>query len=526
MCLVIAFGNTMPHEDPHSDRKSNEHKLIDRWDGSRRTLLKALGASAVTFGALGVGTASAEQLDRSNWSASASDVYDSGHVPAYAIGGGESWDYYSSGESQYDGLWFEVDLGSENTFDELEMDCTDSGYPRNFDVQVSDDGSSWTTVDSGSASSGSFTFSFASQTSRYFRLLVTSSANGNWLSINDLWLNDTGSSDDDDGDDGDDGDGGSSDDWFTVESDGTMTDPEGNHWQAQGVNINGEEWVWPRNNTGDADLMMDCWNFNFLRVCNILWDQCRDNEQFSDNNDIQDKIDTFTAKNAVVMLDEHCLTGGYYEDWQVDEISDYFIEWADANPDNPYLWFEVANEPGGSDNDFDLWESHVRQIIEDVRAAGHDHVIAVPGMSWGQDTGGNWSCETVGESDSFILDRGPSIVADYDNVIMDFHIYDQWEQCESKLETFLDDVQSKGMHVLAGEIGVDNNGDVSDAFDYFTNLESNYDNLSWAAWHWYGGDDNELCTSGDPEPGGYAIDDCTSPSNLTWFGEEIWDMTH
>ncbi|HEY9844568.1 MAG TPA: PA14 domain-containing protein, partial [Candidatus Caenarcaniphilales bacterium] len=43
-------------------------------------------------------------------------------------------------------------------------------------------------------------------------------------------------------------------------------------------------------------------------------------------------------------------------------------------------------------------------------------------------------------------------------------------------------------------------------------------------WAWWGGDENDLTTSGNG--GGWHINSCTNPTNLTWLGQQVWQDTH
>ena len=72
---------------------------------------------------------------------------DRADVPANALDG--SWSTrFSTDKFQTAGLYFEVNLGSPQAFNELEMDVPNSrhDYARDYDVEVSANGTSWTTV--------------------------------------------------------------------------------------------------------------------------------------------------------------------------------------------------------------------------------------------------------------------------------------------------------------------------------------------------------------------------------------------
>ena len=124
-------------------------------------------------------------LPRTGWVASASSANGS---PANAIDGniGTRW---STGVSQANGQWFQVDMGSVRTFNRIVMDAGSStgDYPRGYQVYVSNDGSNWgSLVATGVGSSAVTTVTFAMQTARYIRVNQTGSVSGIWWSIHEF----------------------------------------------------------------------------------------------------------------------------------------------------------------------------------------------------------------------------------------------------------------------------------------------------------------------------------------------------
>ncbi len=80
-------------------------------------------------------------LDRTGWVASTNAPSKGADVPANAIDGNFST-RFSSDEPQAAGLYFEVNMGSAQSFNELRMSVPNSpnDYARAFDVQVSSNG--------------------------------------------------------------------------------------------------------------------------------------------------------------------------------------------------------------------------------------------------------------------------------------------------------------------------------------------------------------------------------------------------
>ncbi len=125
-------------------------------------------------------------LDRSAWQLSASDnSSNAGDTIGNAIDGnlGSRW---SSGTGQYSGMWFQIDLGSTQSFDQIVLDATYSpnDYPASYEVDVSNDGSNWSAVATGNGSTVT-TIGFGTQSARYIKIVQTGSS-GWWWSIDEL----------------------------------------------------------------------------------------------------------------------------------------------------------------------------------------------------------------------------------------------------------------------------------------------------------------------------------------------------
>lgn len=131
-----------------------------------------------------------EVLDRTGWVASTNAPSKGADVPANAVDGNFST-RFSTDEAQAAGLYFEVDMGSAQSFNELRMSVPNSAndYARGFDVQVSNDGSSWATVANCTGTSTPEVVGFSNQTARYVRVVLTMAATGHeWWSIDEFDL--------------------------------------------------------------------------------------------------------------------------------------------------------------------------------------------------------------------------------------------------------------------------------------------------------------------------------------------------
>jgi F5/8 type C domain len=130
-------------------------------------------------------------LDRGGWTASTNTAA-SGSDAA----DGNMSTRFSSQAPQADGMYWQADLGSPQTFGELRMQVPNSpgDYARSYDLEVSGNGSTWATVASCTGTGDAETVSFPPQTARYIRVVVTmladglSTTTGSWWSIDELNL--------------------------------------------------------------------------------------------------------------------------------------------------------------------------------------------------------------------------------------------------------------------------------------------------------------------------------------------------
>ncbi len=129
-------------------------------------------------------------LSRTGWVASSNAPSSSSDAPANALDGNLN-SRFSTDEDQKPGLYFEVDLGSPASFDELLMDIPNSShdYARGYEVEVSNNGTSWTTVATCAGSGTSEIVSFPSQKAQYVKVVLTASNASWWWSIDEFYLN-------------------------------------------------------------------------------------------------------------------------------------------------------------------------------------------------------------------------------------------------------------------------------------------------------------------------------------------------
>lgn len=122
-------------------------------------------------------------LGETGWTASSSTA-SAGDPPANAIDGNINT-RFSTDADQASGQWFQVNLGSSQTFNQIEMDSGGSAgdYARGYNVEVSTNGSTFTSVATGTGTASPETVTFTAQTAQYIRVVLTAASTTNWWSI-------------------------------------------------------------------------------------------------------------------------------------------------------------------------------------------------------------------------------------------------------------------------------------------------------------------------------------------------------
>jgi hypothetical protein len=123
---------------------------------------------------------------RTGWVATASSTCAS-DTPNHALDDDVST-RWSTGLSQTNGMFFQVDMLTARSFTKITLDAGSSNgdYPRAYSVYVSQDGTNWgSAVATGTGSGQLVTITFASQNARYIKI-VQSGSSSNWWSIHEL----------------------------------------------------------------------------------------------------------------------------------------------------------------------------------------------------------------------------------------------------------------------------------------------------------------------------------------------------
>jgi beta-glucanase (GH16 family) len=148
------------------------------------------GYSLYDFNVYGAASAAAA-LGRSTWTATASTTEPGGN-PTNALDGGLAT-RWSSGKPMTGGEWFQIDLGSVQSFNRIALHSGDSvhDYARGYRILISNNGTDWATqapVAVASGNSPAIDVSLASAVSARFVRIVQTGTASYWWSIAELNL--------------------------------------------------------------------------------------------------------------------------------------------------------------------------------------------------------------------------------------------------------------------------------------------------------------------------------------------------
>jgi beta-glucosidase len=92
---------------------------------------------------------------------------------------------FSTDTDQTAGMYYEVNMGSPQTFNQIQLAFPDwaTDYAPDYNVEVSDNGSSWTVVASCYGNGSPETATFAAQTAQYVEVVLTTPDPSSWWSI-------------------------------------------------------------------------------------------------------------------------------------------------------------------------------------------------------------------------------------------------------------------------------------------------------------------------------------------------------
>jgi len=155
--------------------------------GTTTTTTKAT-TTTVASGANCSATISGTQLNEGAFAASTNAPSSATDTPQNAItnaGDNGLNSRFSTDEAQASGLYFRVNMGSAQNFNEIDMDSTNwpGDFAVGYNVQVSPNGTSWSTVATCTGTGTPEVVSFPAQTDQYVQVVLNTASTGSWWSI-------------------------------------------------------------------------------------------------------------------------------------------------------------------------------------------------------------------------------------------------------------------------------------------------------------------------------------------------------
>ena len=173
-----------------------------------------------------------------------------------------------------------------------------------------------------------------------------------------------------------------------------LVDPDGNRFYPIGANVavrqgqyeEGYTFNWNGTATGRA-AAVKAWGWNTVRA-NLICVPPPSPTVDELNTGIDAFIDEFTAQHIVVMVDCHDVTGADLAPsaGRVQALYPFWERLARKYRDNPYVWFNMFNEPvsGGSDADVRNWMSLQQSALAHLRAIAPYNVFVADIPRYGQ----------------------------------------------------------------------------------------------------------------------------------------------
>ncbi|HYZ24316.1 MAG TPA: cellulase family glycosylhydrolase [Rhodopila sp.] len=232
---------------------------------------------------------------------------------------------------------------------------------------------------------------------------------------------------------------------------GTIRDPSGNSFTAEGINVYDSQMG------AASQILSDFPGINFVRL-NVF--------NYQSPSAYSSFIQTMTSHGVVVELEDHTNSNGSnngggagaaFSGSQLSNELNWYSSVASAYASNPYVWFGTDNEPpsGG----LSTWQ---QETYNAIRNAGNNNPILM---------------EMSGAPKGTISDSGmdPSVYASMSNIIADAHFYG-WNSNFSTDQQTVDSSLTNVVHwaqsmqsasgtvpVIIGEYGISTNGSSDDS---------------------------------------------------------------
>lgn len=168
--------------------------------------------------------------------------------------------------------------------------------------------------------------------------------------------------------------------------DGTsLVDANGNPVQLRGVSTHGISWFPQYVNQDAFATIKNDWGANVVRLAMYPAEYngyLTGGDQSGLKSTIFDGVDYATNLGMYVLIDWHVLN--YNPQQYQDQAIDFFSEMASKYKDNPYVIYEICNEPVGADYASNI-KPYAESVISAIRSAGSSQLVIVGTNTWSQD---------------------------------------------------------------------------------------------------------------------------------------------
>lgn len=260
---------------------------------------------------------------------------------------------------------------------------------------------------------------------------------------------------------------------FNVAADGQITDPDGHPFVANGTNCTGGDsygWGAEYDPTGKSALWQG-WGLNCIRHVHYAHVSAGNHPSTVHYGTTDALIDEYTARKMVVILDNHEGQLGDpngKDQAAIDAAIAFFVPLATKYKGNPYVWFELFNEPQQENYQGPPphnWVDYHAAVAAAIRATGNDNMILCCPSQFGQDAGS----DTSTPSQSVVLTYGQELVTRFGPRLgFSPHIYSRWSNVnniagDQSLVNRFAAYRAKGFAIVVTETGAYAGGIPGDA---------------------------------------------------------------
>lgn len=261
-------------------------------------------------------------------------------------------------------------------------------------------------------------------------------------------------------------------------SGGQIFDPDGRRFIPTGTNLNGPNSFFDVPTAGKAAALKADWGFNTVRLVTCLPQGCH-GPPSTVNNNLEALVAEYAAQKMVVIVDYHQLGfGAAATNAEIDQAIAFWTDLAKRFGTNPYVWFNLFNEPESNYQDFVLkdgttspgrWRTQHQRVIDAIRATGAGNVIVIDDTQAGQGAADWWKVDPSPTADSGILSEGRNLVDPKTALVFSVHAYDVWgfpndndascatrytdTQRDARFRAYVQRVRDAGLALMVGELG-------------------------------------------------------------------------